>query len=343
MGLSLGIVGLPNVGKSTIFTALSRYKVEIAPYPFSTIEPNISVVPVPDERLSALSKVVPTISLTPSFIKFIDIAGLVKGASKGEGLGNQFLSHIREVSAIIEVVRCFSSKDAPHILSDIDPKRDIEIIETELILSDLETVGKRISKIKKPKDASEKKMLEILKELHFWLSKGKPARDFEKIEELSDLNLLSQKPMIYVFNIGEEEDYRLPDVSPSVKIFGKFELELLDLDEEERKSYRETFGIEDGISKLIKESYRILDLITFYTTKRGYVRAWAIKRGTTAQKAAGKIHSDMEKGFIKAEVINIETLLEVGSEEAARKKGLFRTEGKEYKIKDGDVVLFKFS
>ncbi len=359
MGLICGIVGLPNAGKSTIFNALTSAEATIANYPFTTIEPNVGIVNVPDERLTKLAGIIKPEKVVPATLKFIDIAGLVKGASKGEGLGNRFLSHIREVDAIVHVVRCFEA-GVSHVFENVDPKRDVEVINLELLLADLETVEKRIAKVEKPARSGDKEArheFDFLERLKSHLSQGKAARYFSVAETeekiLDELNLLTIKPILYVANLEERdgndksiealEKIAEEEKAEMVKIFGKLEAELSELSEEEAKAFLEDMGLEEsGLKRLIRAAYRLLDLITFYTTNGIELRAWTVKRGTKAPRAAGKIHSDFERGFIKAEVVSYEDYISSGSDAKVREAGLLRIEGKDYEIRDGDMVYFRF-
>ena len=364
--MKLGIVGLPNVGKSTLFNSLTKAGAESANYPFCTIDPNVGIVSVPDERLKLLGDMYHSKKVTPAVIEFVDIAGLVKGASKGEGLGNQFLSNIREVDAIVHVVRCFEDPNVVHVDGSIDPLRDIETINLELIFSDIEILERRIAKVGKQARmdktlAKEASLLERVKEL---LETGALAVGFEPADEdeeaiFSSLNLLTAKPVIYAANVGEGDladdgasnpgvqavrGYAAENGSEVFVICAQIEEEISELDEDEKAMFLEDLGLkESGLDKLIKASYHLLGLISFLTSGEDETRAWTIKRGTKAPQAAGKIHSDFERGFIKAEVVNYKDLLEQGSLAAAREKGLVRMEGKDYVVQDGDTILFRFN
>ncbi|MEG2001796.1 MAG: redox-regulated ATPase YchF [Clostridia bacterium] len=363
--MKLGVVGLPNVGKSTLFNAITKAGAESANYPFCTIEPNVGIVDVPDERLNKLAKLYDSKKITPTQIEFVDIAGLVKGASRGEGLGNKFLSHIREVDAIVHVVRCFEDSNITHVEGNVDPIRDMETINLELIFADLESIQRRYEKAQSLKKVGDKKNadnVEVLEKICKCLESGKPVRSLafedDDAEFVKGLFLLTAKPVIYVANIKEEEildGENLPMVlklkqeakvenAEVCVISAKIEEDLSLLPQDEREMFLSEYNLtESGLNKLVKSCYKLLGLISYLTAGEKETRAWTIERGTKAPQAAGKIHTDFEKGFIRAEVIDYEVLLEYGSYNACKEKGKVRSEGKEYVIKDGDVVLFRFN
>ncbi len=363
--MKLGIVGLPNVGKSTLFNAISNAGAQAANYPFCTIEPNVGTVAVPDERLDWLAEYYSPKKYTPATIEFVDIAGLVRGASKGEGLGNKFLENIRQCDAIIHVVRCFDSTEIIHVEGSVDPVRDIETVNYELLLSDIEILSRRIEKTSKALKGDKKLASEydFLERLNAFLNEGNNARAFEVTDSeraiFDDIPLLSAKPVIYAANISEDDlmdgteeneyvsqvrQYAEKDGSGVVVICAKTEEEIASFEPDEKKEFLEELGIKhSGLEQLIQEGYSLLGLISFLTGGADEVRAWTIKDGTKAPQAAGKIHSDFERGFIRAEIVPFETLKELGSMQACREKGLIRSEGKDYVMKDGDVTLFRFN
>ena len=362
--MKIGIVGLPNVGKSTLFNSITKAGAECANYPFCTIEPNIGVVAVPDERIDKLAEMYKPQKVTKAVVEFVDIAGLVKGASKGEGLGNKFLSHIREVDAICQVVRCFEDSNVIHVDGNVNPLRDIETINLELIFADMETIEKKKKKAKKNLKADKKYQAEIdlLEKIKENLEKGIPARaiDYNEDEQemLKDMFLLTAKPIIYIANISEDQienaenepmvkevkEYASKEHAEVIPLCVKVEEELSGLEEQDKKEMLEALGLEEsGLDKLIKKSYDLLGLMSFITAGEPEVRAWTIKKGTKAPKAAGKIHSDIERGFIKAEIVSYDDLIREGSMLLAKEKGLVRQEGKDYIMQDGDIVLFKFN
>ncbi len=364
--MKLGIVGLPNVGKSTLFNSLTKAGAESANYPFCTIDPNVGVVTVPDKRLDVLGEMYHTKKITPAAIEFVDIAGLVKGASKGEGLGNQFLANIREVDAIVHVVRCFEDSNIVHVDGSIDPLRDIETINLELIFSDLEILERRIAKVVKlsRNDKTAAKELELLKRIKEHLEENKMAKSFETEDEeeqewLNSYNLLTYKPVIFAANVTEDDladdgasnagvqkvrEYAAAENCEVFVVCAQIEQEIAELDEDEKKLFLEDLGLEEsGLEKLIKASYHLLGLISYLTAGEQEVRAWTITKGTKAPQAAGKIHSDFERGFIRAEIVSYDDLMACKTHAAAKEKGLVRLEGKDYVVKDGDIILFRFN
>ena len=365
--MKLGIVGLPNVGKSTLFNSLTKAGAESANYPFCTIDPNVGVVTVPDERLNVLGEMYHTKKIIPAAIEFVDIAGLVKGASKGEGLGNQFLANIREVDAIVHVVRCFEDSNIVHVDGSIDPLRDIETINLELIFSDLEILERRISKAVRAarNDKTIAKELALMERIKAHLEEGKMAKSFDDINDedeqqwLESYNLLTYKPVIFAANVAENDladdgasnagvqavrEYAKREDCEVFVVCAEIEQEIAELDDDEKSMFLEELGLkESGLEKLIKASYSLLGLISYLTAGEPEVRAWTIKRGTKAPQAAGKIHSDFERGFIRAEIVSYDDLMACGTYNAAKEKGLVRLEGKDYVVQDGDIILFRFN
>ncbi len=364
MSLSLGLVGLPNAGKSTLFNALTRAGAPVAPYPFTTIDQNVGMAVVPDARLDRIAQIVRPERVVPTAIEFIDIAGLVKGASHGEGLGNQFLGHIRNVDAVVMVLRCFANPDVPHVYGDVDPVRDVEVLDTELCLADLAVVERRLEKVKPQARAGDKAAqaeLRVLERVQAGLNAGTPARwqdlSPDDVAHLAAIALVSDKPVLYVANVGEDtprddpavmavEEYARAHGAVAVRVCAQVEMELAELDPAEAAEYRaDLLGEhEGGLERVVAASYRLLDLVTFFTaTGEKVCRAWTVRRGTKAPQAAGKVHTDMERGFIRAEVVAFADLDAAGSFAALRERGLLRLEGRDYVVQDGDVIHFRFA
>ena len=365
--MKLGIVGLPNVGKSTLFNSLTKAGAESANYPFCTIDPNVGVVTVPDERLNVLGEMYHTKKIIPAAIEFVDIAGLVKGASKGEGLGNQFLANIREVDAIVHVVRCFEDSNIVHVDGSIDPMRDVETINLELIFSDIEVLDRRIAKTARSarNDKAAAKELKLLEKIKAYLEDGRLAKNFDDFEDeeeeelFQSFNLLTAKPVIFAANVTEDDlpndgednegvqklrKYAEEEKCEGFVVCAQIEQEIAELEDDEKKMFLEDLGLkESGLEKLIRASYRLLGLISYLTAGEPEVRAWTITKGTKAPQAAGKIHTDFERGFIRAEVVAYDDLIACGSHNAAKEKGLIRLEGKDYVVQDGDIMLFRFN